>query len=951
LIGKAISHYKILKKLGEGGMGTVYLAEDFNLGRTVAIKFLAGDVASDTALLARFRREAKSAARLKHPNIVTVHEFGEHEGTPYLVMEHVEGRTLADMLKAGPLPVTTAVNIAIQLCDGLGAAHEAGITHRDIKPGNVVIDTHGRARILDFGLAKMHGATVLTEDDTTVGTFAYMSPEQASGRSVDTRSDLFSLGAVVYEMLTDRRPFDADHPAAVTYKIIHEAQSALPSDLEQFNSVISRAMAKDPASRFQTAVEFGNALRAVSGQSVPEATKERRRWRPLITVAVSLVVAIAGALITINLFKNKITLPDTAVAGKRLAVMYFDNLTDPRDSNRYGEMLTELLITGLSESEELSIISSQRLYDLLKQLGKEGERKIDRTTATEIAVRAQARWMMQGRILQTEPSFAVTSQIVDVATGDVVASQRTEGRQGESLFSLVDRIIAQALNDLDVPDTAASGIPVAEISTASEDAYRHYLEGIEFSRKHFDEEARESFRRALAIDSTFAMAAFQLGRETEGVERRQLLQQAVRHADQASARERIYLKAAEALAEYDWPTVAAVLKEVLQKYPDDKFALEVLAGTSDDVDERIEYGLRLTRLDATNAEAWNALAYAFMKRGDAETALQAVENYIALEPDEPNPYDTQGDIYARFGRLDEAMASYQKAVEINPSHGDYGSVRKLGLMHAYEGDFEQAEFEYRRVRKSSDAVVRSWGRDCEIELLAYRGRYAEALEAFEAGEKIKRLEGVTYLGPEAIWRLSIKARLLKYADKEGAKTTEIVDQVKRWQPKTFWECYHACRTMLELGRVEEADRYIEALRSNMDNFGADEKMRFDIVAARSAFARGNYEDAIVAYDSVSSRAGWRVRGFWGQFVEACYKSGRWEDVARVGEQALKIYPVRRIRDARIHYYLGVAYQEIGRNDEAIGQFEKLLLIWEDADPGLEGLDHAGERLARLKQGG
>jgi tetratricopeptide (TPR) repeat protein len=287
---------------------------------------------------------------------------------------------------------------------------------------------------------------------------------------------------------------------------------------------------------------------------------------------------------------------------------------------------------------------------------------------------------------------------------------------------------------------------------------------------------------------------------------------------------------------------------------------------------------------------------------------------------EPNPYDTRGDIYARFGRLDEAIASYKMAVEIKPDYGSY----KLGCMYAYKGDFEQAESECRRALKSSDAGVRRTGRNRSIDLLVYRGRYTEALEAFESGGYTERMEGVTPRGPEAIWRLSLKARILRYVDTVATATTEIVNEVERWQPTTFWECYHACRCMLELGRVE---------------------------AAHVASARGDYDNAIASNDTLWNRAAWVARDFWPQFIEACFNAKRWDDVVRVGERALMSYPVRRIRDARIHYYLGVAYQEVGRNDEAIEQLEKLLTIWEGADPGLEGLEDARERLTSLKASG
>lgn len=297
MIGKTISHYRITSKLGEGGMGAVYLAEDQRLDRTVAVKFLPPDIVGDPGSLERFRREAKSAARLKHPNIVTIYEFDEHEKSPFLVMEYVEGETLRQMIGKGKIPVRTAVDVALQVCEGLAKAHEAGITHRDIKPENIVIDAEGRARILDFGVAKLEGHTAITTEEKTVGTFSYMSPEQALGKSVDHRSDIFSLGAVVYEILVGEPPFGTGPLAAVVYRIVHEEQDPLPPELRHFEDVLSRALAKEPDSRFQSVEEFVRALRGVVDESSRAALGRRAGGENIVRWVVAVVVLASLAAI------------------------------------------------------------------------------------------------------------------------------------------------------------------------------------------------------------------------------------------------------------------------------------------------------------------------------------------------------------------------------------------------------------------------------------------------------------------------------------------------------------------------------------------------------------------------------------------------------------------------------------------------------------------------------
>jgi serine/threonine protein kinase/Flp pilus assembly protein TadD len=959
LIGKTVSHYKILSKLGEGGMGVVYSARDTRLDRLVALKFLPAGLETHDAAKKRFIQEAKTASSLEHPNICAVHDIGETEdGQMFIAMPHYEGETLDKRIARRPLEITEVINIAIQIADGLAKAQERGIVHRDIKPGNVLITKDGHVKILDFGLAKLAMQTRLTKTGTTVGTVAYMSPEQVRGDEVDARSDIFSLGAVLYELLTGQLPFRGDHEAAIIYGIVHNDPDPIQTHhsgiSEQFQQVIERAMAKEPGARYASATELGQALRAISPQSTSVPLPKRRKWKPLAAISTGVVLVIAAVLI-VNPFEVEIKRPEATAGENKLAVMYFENMTDPSDPRRHGEMLAELLITGLSEAGNLRIVSSQRLYDLLKQLGKEQEKKIDRTTATEVAKRAQARWMMQGRILQTEPSFVVTSQIVDMATGDVAASQRTQGEHGESLFSLVDRITEQTLDDLAVSGTAAGARPVSEMSTASEDALRFYLEGVEYSRKHFTQEARESFRESLAIDSTFAMAAFRLGIMEGSLDRRRLLRQAARHAHRASARERLYLRAAEAIANYDWPAHNAAFQAVLEEYPDDKFALERLASnTFVGLQERIEYGHRLVELDPTHAEAWSALAYAYMRQGRYRDALQAADKYLELEPNAPSPHNTRGNIYAWFGRLDDAIKSYTRAVEIKPDFGNYETVQRLGHMYANKGDFAQAEVQYRRALESSDGRIRRWGRDCLAHLLGHRGRYAEALEVLEAGERVERIEGVTDAAPIARWRLVRKTRILKNVGEpaRGIATTEVVRKLDGINPQSFWEHIFAYECMIEMGMVERASEYLEPLRMRVDDLSSYDKLIYDVEIARLASARGNYHDALAAYDRLWERVALEAHAtthadFQVWFAEACFKSMRWADVIRVVERRLTGYPYR-IRDARFHYFLGVAYQETGRNDEAIEQLEKLLTIWADADSGLEGLDDARHRLAILK---
>ncbi|MEJ2379518.1 MAG: protein kinase, partial [Pseudolabrys sp.] len=527
------------------------LAEDTDLKRWVALKFLPESTADEEDALARFKREARAAAALNHPNIVTIHEIGSYEGRPYIAMSYIDGPTLRDEMTRG-VPRDRALDVIIQACDGLEKAHKAGIVHRDIKPENLISDADGRVKILDFGIATLNVPGKGRADSSTAGTVHYMSPEQARGDKMDARSDVFSLGAILYEMLAGRRPFKGDHVSAVYYSILNEDPEP-PSQINpaidpKLEAVIIRALAKDPEDRFPSAAELAAELRARrSGASTGRGSSLLRR--------LAIPGAIAAALVLffiVNPFKDKSGVDGGTAVANTLAIMYFDNMAQTGDPDRLGEIIAELLITNLSQSEDLEVLSSQRLYDILKLQGKEGAKVIDRSTATEIAEAAKARWMMLGSILQVTPNLVVTTQLVDVATGTIAGSQRLTGAPGETVFTLVDRMTGQTRDELGVPVAlnVETPKPVADVTTSSLDAYRHYVEGLDNNYKLYYADAAEDFRRAIEIDSTFAMAYFHYAmastKTNNVVGALAAIQHAGRFIGRVSEKERLYIEAMQA---------------------------------------------------------------------------------------------------------------------------------------------------------------------------------------------------------------------------------------------------------------------------------------------------------------------------------------------------------------------------------------------------------------------
>ncbi|MBI3363851.1 MAG: protein kinase [Ignavibacteriae bacterium] len=496
MIGQTISHYKILEKLGEGGMGVVYKAHDTKLDRLVALKFLPHYLTSDANEKERFYHEARAASALNHQNISTIYDINEFDNQLFIAMELVEGKTLKQLIAHEIPSIKKFLEFAIQACEGLAAAHEKGIVHRDIKSDNIMMTPKGQIKIMDFGLAKLKGATKLTKAGSTIGTAAYMSPEQAQGEEVDHRSDIFSVGVVFYEMLTSKLPFRGEHQAALMYSLINED----PQPIARFNDkvtpelerIVFKTLMKDRDDRYQhvddlladlrrerKGLEYASAgyMRTTTMQMPVEMPKPKKRLMKVLIPAGLAVVLITLAII-FNPFNFQISTQKTTAASEKnsLAVLYFENIPDPEDKDHTGEMLTNLLTTSLFQVKDIEVISRERLYDIQKELGQSDTKAISPSMATKVAQRAGVSMMLLGSILQKQPTLAVTYRLIEVGSGKIISTQRLSGIPADKIFSLVDTLALLVKNDLNVTSSAgAETKSIASATTNSPEAYRSYL--------------------------------------------------------------------------------------------------------------------------------------------------------------------------------------------------------------------------------------------------------------------------------------------------------------------------------------------------------------------------------------------------------------------------------------------------------------------------------------------
>lgn len=968
--GMTVSHYRIEKKIGAGGMGEVFLAEDTRLNRKVALKFLPAEFTFDPNVKTRFIREAQAAAALNHPNIITVYEVAEFQNRIFLAMEYVEGESLKDVLAEKECRLSEIIDIAMQICQGLAKAHQAGIVHRDIKPQNILIDLDGRVRIVDFGLAKLKGDVKITQAGSTLGTVSYMSPEQAKGEEVDRRSDVFSLGVMLYEMITGQLPFQGEHQAAILNSILTEE----PQLLSRYNNRISqeverivfKALAKDKEERYQHVDDLLADLRREqkisehlkSSQIAGAAATVKSKSNPLrFILPASIIFLLALLALLLKPFKVDIAPEKTAVAEERsLAVLYFENLADPQDENRMGEMITSLLITDLSESQYfMRVVSRQRLYDILKVLNKEDLKRIDRTVASEVARKAEVRWILTGTILQTEPNIVLTSDISDATTGEILSTWRVTGEKEEDIFSVVDKLTAQIKKDLSLTGGAKKelGKSVADVTTHSPEAYRYYLEGLDDYNKVYFADAARNFRRALEFDSTFAMAYFRLAAISQGEERRRLIAQAAKYSDKVSKKERLYIKLLEAGALGKTKDYLEGLQEMIEYFPEDKELrqwLGLLHFEMRQYDEAITQFNKALEIDPLDKLVLNMLSYLYNQVGDVERSIWAINKYISIAPDEANPYDTRGDLYAWSGKIDQAMESYRKALEMKPDF--YASWAKLGHMHLLRKEYAGADSCYKKLSSSESRDVRSEGRVYLAYVPAYQGKYEEALRLLDEGLAADRMEQAE--GSYVANKHSLKAMIYMQqgrsdlAREEAEKATDILRNL--YSDNRIWHRHHLIHLLAETGEMDKAEQVASALRKDI---GKDEEGRISYwwyAQGCIDFFQGNLEESIVNLEKAADN----LDQFYAQYMlaRAYLESGRLDRAVAELEMMLSKYNTSRagalVWAVKAHYLLGQAYEKSGWNSRAVEQYEEFLDIWKDADSGSSEIEDAERRLSRLK---
>jgi len=984
--------YEIIEELGKGGMGAVYRVEDKKIGQEIALKLINPEVAIEKKTIERFRNELKTTRMISHRNVCRMFDLGDAEGTHFITMEYIPGEDLKSFIRrVGQLPSGKAISIAKQVSEGLAEAHRLGVVHRDLKSSNIMIDKEGNARIMDFGIARSHRAKGLTGEGIIIGTPEYMSPEQAEAKEIDHRSDIYSLGVILYEMVTGKLPFEGDTPLSIAMKhkgeIPKSPKEMNPQIPEDFNVLILKCLEKEKESRFQSAEELYAGLDNLE-KELPTTEKAIPKRKPLTSREITLtfglkkllipaliVIAIVVAAVIIwQLLPRKEAIPGSSDK-PTLAIMYFKNKTGDANLNIWNTALQDLLIADLIQSRHIRVISGDRLYSIMKQLNLLEVESYSSEDLKEVVVQGGASHILQGILTRAGDEYRINVTLQEAGSMDLIDSERVEGKGEESFYTMVDELTRRIKASFKLSEEEiATDIDenVGKITTSSTEAYKYYIEGMNAAQRGEDRQGIALMEKALDIDPEFAMAYLATARMYGGLfihrEKEKYYQKAFELSDRLPGRERYIIQGdfyrqsgriLEAIEAY---------KKLVELYPEDIAGNIRLADTYSSIEEwdlaRERYEM-LIQNKSESISVYTGLSHGYKVQGLYDKAREYLDYYLNNISDDDNDsiHFLLALNYTCEGKLDLALIEVDKALALNSNYFNYFMLK--GDVFHFKGDLNRAEEEYRRLLEMEAKISHAMSFGKLATLYVLQGKFEEAKrncrQVIEIGEKIKEkgwsASFIAYLGYLYLKSGNPAEALKKFEEGENL-AAEVNNSM--WQRVNL---YFKGLAYLAMDSIDNAQDVAQELKEIIQK-GQNRKLirEYDHLAGMIELEKENFPQAIEYFREALSLLPSQYHNISGIGNEhAFYHDSLALAYHKIGEldKAKEEYErITRLTTGRLYYgdvyaksfyMLGKIYEKKGWEGKAIEQYEKFLDLWKDADPGIAEVDEARQRLTGLKQ--
>ncbi|MGH9386724.1 MAG: FlgO family outer membrane protein [Vicinamibacterales bacterium] len=1006
LTGRTLGHYRIAEEISRGGMGIVYRATDTRLNRDVALKVLPDDLTHDADRRRRFVQEAQAASALEHPHIAVIHEVDEVDGLTFIAMELIRGEKLSDQLARQRLPVARSLEIAAEVASGLARAHEKQIVHRDLKPANVMITDEGHAKIIDFGIAKLiepvvsESVNTQTGHQTNVGvilgTMTYMSPEQTRGDRVDHRSDIFSFGILLQEMLTGQPPFQGKTGVETASAILHLPAPRLPAlgpsvateasaDIQR---IVDKCLAKDPADRYQGMKDVGVDLRATrrrlesTSQAVPAITaRPTPRWAWALIGGAAVAAVVAGLVMSRRPGASSSATDLGAASGSTkpsVAVLYFDNTTGDKELEWLRTGITEMVVTDLSQSPDIEVVGTDRLYDILSQLRRADDKVLSPDVVNQIAERTGVDHVLIGSYMKSGDAVRINVRLQEAKSGRIVASERVEGPNASALFAMVDDLsrrirakfeglkagVGNAPALLNPPGAAATeGLDrgLGDVTTSSIDAYRAYAEGINLHERFREAEAAPLLEKAIGIDPAFAMAYVKLAVVQNNLGHIDLRDKyaalALKHADRLTPRERFYIEG------YYYTGRPATFARGIDAY---KKCIDLDAGHQacrhnlalafsnlGRFAESASHYEELVRRGSTNPSAFSNLASNYIALGDIAKAVAVTESFSKRHPESGAGHRSVGQAYIAAGRYEEAIQELARAALLDPT--DPAVLLARGTAQILREDWTSAREAATTLSSSADETRKWFGALLHTSVSLYSGRQADALvwaDRAVAAYKVSGARSAISRGLVATVHLAKNqvAPALAQAQRAVADAKDLAEEINALLT-------HA-RALALAGRFSEADATLAAVAAASTDLTA-------MVVGRSvsfgrglvALSRRDFPSAIEQLTAAQASLPLRNGNVlvpaphlpvWFALGEAYMGAGKpaeaepwFQKVATSGHEHYS-QPLEFVRS---FYYLGKIHEAAGDMTKAREAYRRFVGYWKDGDLDRDRIAEAQRKLS------